>query len=68
MCICDKSMICTENCGEERKNNTSLLLKGKPALSLPVAEEDGAGLPLRSKNARNSESPKHFSGTARRTA
>ena len=32
---------------------------------LPVAEEGGAEFPQRSKNARESESPQRFSGTAR---
>lgn len=35
-------------------------------LPLPVAEEGRGQFPQRSKNARNSVSPMHFSGTARR--
>jgi hypothetical protein len=31
----------------------------------PVAEEESPEYPQRSKNARNSVSPKHVSGTAR---
>ena len=41
---------------------------GKSALPLPVADAGRALFPQRSKNARISVSPKHFSGTARRRA
>ena len=39
---------------------------GNRRFALPGAGEAKRGFPQRSKNARISESPKHFSGTARR--
>ena len=39
--------------------------RGKSGFAPPVAEEATPLFPQRSKNARKSESPKHFSGTAR---
>ena len=46
--------------------STTSELVGNCRPPLPAAEEGGLQFPQRSKNARNSVSPQHFSGTARR--
>ena len=61
-----------ERMGEERKRYSSdaslcgCAAQGRKArLAPPVADEASRGFPQRSKNARISDSPMHFSGTAR---
>ncbi len=59
---------CSRDCGAASGTEPCAAWFGKRARPPPAADAGRGLLPQRSKNARNGEGPKRFSGTARRRA